>query len=1350
MAPLTRNTALGGKPVPFDLLPFAAPLALLLSAAIAFITPRRSVRSVARLAEAAALVAIAVAVIAAVALITHGPVDSRVIGLSGVGFSARLDAVSMTLALLVSFVGWIVVRYSATYLDGEARQGHFTGWLCVTLAAVLLLVLSGDVVQLVLAWVATSLGLHRLLLFYPDRVAAQRAARKKFVTARAADAALVGAAALLVISYGTSNIAAILTAARAGEGGGLAVAAAGLLAIAALLKSAQFPLHGWLTEVMEAPTPVSALLHAGVINAGGFLLIRFADVMLLAPGILAVLVMIGGLTALFGGLVMLTQPAVKTSLAWSTVAQMGFMIMQCGLALFPLALLHIVAHSLYKAHSFLASGGAVERIAVARRPGPVAIPNTKAVGRAFLVALGIYGAIGAAFGFHHQSPQGIALGAILIFGIAYLFAQGFADAAPRALTRRVAVYAVAASIGYFALHGLAQWLTTDALPATPMPGPLEWALIVLAVLSFGLVAIAQAMFPLWAYHPAAAGLRVHLSNGVYANALFDRLLGGWTVQPVRMSGKERKPMAKRFEPQTVDPSALFEAADAAARAIPPVWPLASSVAVNPYFGQRDQTLAETAALLARVAGAPVTMPRDWYRARIADGTVSDDDLAAALAIAPAALRPASVAALKAATERPSTPIAALPTIADLAAKASGIDWPGIIAERFGAWAAAYFDEGQALWAAPKGRSAYAAWQAVATHDLTPEIAGLVGFASFVADAPETASDALTRAAAHMGLPRGAAPTYFHSLLITLGGWAQYARYKRWQAQLAGTDDATITDFLSIRLLWEEALFAGYAPLIAEQWDAAIATHAQPVAPSADAIVDAILQEACERAAQRDLGRTLSAAHPVADPTPVILQAAFCIDVRSEVFRRALESVHPGVQTLGFAGFFGLTASHRRFASDVAEHRLPVLLNAGLASRSGEIAEADADTLARYKARATRAWGRFKLAAVSSFAFVEAAGPVYIGKLLRDAFALHANAVPNDPQPHAEPPLDLSARVGVAESILRSMSLTRDVARLVLLVGHGANVVNNPHASGLHCGACGGYSGEVNARLLAGLLNDPAIRDGLRARHIAIPPTTLFLAALHDTTTDTVFLYAEDHPSPQHRAAVIRARGLLADAGALTRGERALRLPRALGESSLARRSRDWAETRPEWALAGCKAFIAAPRTRTMGKSLQGRAFLHDYDWRDDASFGVLELIMTAPVVVASWISLQYYGSSVAPDLFGGGNKLLHNVVGGIGVVEGNGGTLRAGLPWQSLHDGTALAHEPLRLSVCIEAPREAMTAILERHPAVRALFDNRWLHLFALDDAGQMAWRYRGDLAWEAVVAAELAVAPARDPAVQA
>ncbi len=516
--------------MPIQLLPLLAPAVLLAGALAGFLEPGRRPRLCLGLAEAAAIIAVLIALASVASLIVDGVGASPLIGRAGAGLSARVDAVSAAMLLLVSFIGWVVVRYSATYLDGEARQGAFTGWLCLTLACVMLLVVSGNLIQLVGAWIATSLALHRLLLFYPERVGAQRGARKKFVTARLGDAALIGASVILVLVYRTTDIGAILHAARSGRGDGLALTAAGLLAIAALLKSAQFPTHGWLTEVMEAPTPVSALLHAGVVNAGGFLLIRFADVMLLAPGVLAALVMIGGFTAIFGAMVMLTQPTVKTSLAWSTVAQMGFMILECGLALFPLALLHILAHSLYKAHSFLVSGGAVDRVAAIGRPGPVAIPGAGAVGRAFLAALAIYVLVGLAFGFQHKSPQAVALGAILILGVAYLLAQGFADAAPGALTRRTAVYAVATSIGYFALQVVAVRLTAGVLPPAPTPGPLEWALIVLAVITFGLVAIVQAMFPLWAYHPAAAGLRVHLSNGFYANAVFDRLLGGWSVR----------------------------------------------------------------------------------------------------------------------------------------------------------------------------------------------------------------------------------------------------------------------------------------------------------------------------------------------------------------------------------------------------------------------------------------------------------------------------------------------------------------------------------------------------------------------------------------------------------------------------------------------------------------------------------------------------------------------------------------------------------------------------------------------------------------------------------------------------
>ena len=770
------------------------------------------------------------------------------------------------------------------------------------------------------------------------------------------------------------------------------------------------------------------------------------------------------------------------------------------------------------------------------------------------------------------------------------------------------------------------------------------------------------------------------------------------------------------------------AIDAAIHAIPPLWPLATSVAVNPFLGQGGEPLGVAAARLGRAAGARATMPRAWYRERIADGRIRDQDLAAALAAASDPQRPQDLAALKRAAAGEGTSPRALPTIAELAEAATGTDWPGLVAERIGAWAAGHFDRGQALWAAPRHGGAYRRWRTFASHDLTPEIAGLKGFCTHAATAPTGAHEATVRAVATLGLGAAEQEAYFHRLLMDLGGWAQYARYLLWQAGLDGRTDTTAAELLALRLVWEEALLQRCGERVAATWQAARAAYAQPLALTADLVVDAILQEAAERAGQRALAATLAAPLEETSAAAPSLQAAFCIDVRSEVFRRALEAADPGIRTMGFAGFFGLPVSHRDFASDTEELRLPVLLAPALRTRSSGTEQAERS--ARLSARATRAWGRFKLAAVSSFAFVEASGPIYVARLLRDALGRGAVTRAAAPAPQLARSLDPMARVALAERVLRAMSMTQGFARLVLLVGHGAGVVNNPHASALHCGACGGHKGEVNARLLAGLLNEPGTRKGLARRGIAIPDDTLFVAALHDTTADAVTLFDGDAPSEGHLEDLALARRWLDRAGKAARAERVLRLPQGGGAESLLRRGRDWSQVRPEWALAGCQAFLAAPRSRTQGRSLHGRAFLHDYDWTADRDFAVLELIMTAPVVVASWISLQYYGSAVAPEVFGSGNKLLHNVTGGLGVVEGNGGTLRAGLPLQSVGDGERLVHDPLRLSVCIEAPREAMSAVLERHPEVRALFDNRWLHLFALGPDGQMAWRYAGDLAW--------------------
>jgi NAD(P)H-quinone oxidoreductase subunit 5 len=514
-------------PVTLTMAPMLAPAVLLAAALFAATRPGRRPVGVPHLAEGAALVALALAVGGLVQLLATGPA-ALVLG-SGAGLLAlRLDAIAATMALLVAFVGWVVVRYSRRYLDGEAREGRFHALMLGTLAAVMVLVQAGSLAVMVAAFVAVGAGLRQLLLFYPDRPAARRAAAKFTLVWGAGSLSVAGAAALFWTAFGTADLAAISTAA----GHGLTPAAQGavaLLVLAAALKTAAFPLHGWLTEVMEAPTPVSALLHAGVVNAGGFLLIRMADAVQASPGAMAALVMIGGLTALFGAVVMLTQSAVKTALAWSTVAQMGFMLLQCGLGLWALALLHIVAHAMYKAHAFLASGGAVVAVESARRPGPVAVPGLGAVARAFLIALVLYAAVAAGFTAlaGEKSPQALALGAILVFGVAYLVAQGLADAAPAALTQRTAAVSVAAAVAYFAFHQVAGLVWGAALPAAPTAGALEWALIVLAILSFGLVAVAQALFPLWAHHPAAAGLRVHLANGLYLNATLDRLIGGF-------------------------------------------------------------------------------------------------------------------------------------------------------------------------------------------------------------------------------------------------------------------------------------------------------------------------------------------------------------------------------------------------------------------------------------------------------------------------------------------------------------------------------------------------------------------------------------------------------------------------------------------------------------------------------------------------------------------------------------------------------------------------------------------------------------------------------------------------------
>lgn len=507
-----------------SLFAYILPLALFIAAVVAFAGPGLRPRRQLKLVEGASILALVGAVVLLFAAITSGPMTSQLIGAAGLGLQIRIDALSATMALLVAFIGWVVIRYSATYMEGDARQGEFTGGLALVLGFVLMLVTSGNIVQLILGWIGTSLSLHRLLLFYGDRPVARLAAGKKFLFARLGDVFLITAAVILVLGAGTGEIAAITASIAAGDIPAGAGVAAVCLAGTALLKSAQFPTHGWLTEVMDAPTPVSALLHAGVVNAGGFLVLRFADLFLAAPIAMGVLAIVGGMTAALASLVVLTQPAVKSGLAWSTVAQMGFMLLQCGLGAFGAALLHIVAHSLYKAHAFLGSGSVVD-LARAKLGHKIIPARPRDVVLALCVSLSAVGVTGWAFGVTLATkPALIVLAAVLVMGLAHLIAVSMGQVSKGSLVIRASLAAFGLSALYFALQLGVETLTAGTLPVTGEVASGLQVIMALMIVVFATAAMVQILAPVRLAQGRWRGLSTHLRNGLYITPVLNRIL----------------------------------------------------------------------------------------------------------------------------------------------------------------------------------------------------------------------------------------------------------------------------------------------------------------------------------------------------------------------------------------------------------------------------------------------------------------------------------------------------------------------------------------------------------------------------------------------------------------------------------------------------------------------------------------------------------------------------------------------------------------------------------------------------------------------------------------------------------
>jgi hypothetical protein len=309
-------------------------------------------------------------------------------------------------------------------------------------------------------------------------------------------------------------------------------------------------------------------------------------------------------------------------------------------------------------------------------------------------------------------------------------------------------------------------------------------------------------------------------------------------------------------------------------------------------------------------------------------------------------------------------------------------------------------------------------------------------------------------------------------------------------------------------------------------------------------------------------------------------------------------------------------------------------------------------------------------------------------------------------------IPLDDKVAIVKSAF-DLTGWKKFAPLVVFAGHGSHTANNPFASSLDCGACAASPGRHNARMLAKLANLPEVREVLATKYsLAIPHDTVFIGAEHNTTTDEIEIFDAEVPA-SHLEQLKQLKASLKQAQQTATKDR---LGVENSVSMAERKANDWGETRPEWGLAKNAGFIVAPRALTKSANLHSRCFLHSYDWRQDLEGKALEGIMQGPMVVTQWINNHYYFSTVDNKTFGGGSKITHNITGKFGVVQGNGGDLKMGLPLQSVSEtDSKMYHQPLRLSVFINAPLAVITGILSRNENLKTLLDNEWIYLMVMD-----------------------------------
>jgi uncharacterized protein YbcC (UPF0753/DUF2309 family) len=602
-------------------------------------------------------------------------------------------------------------------------------------------------------------------------------------------------------------------------------------------------------------------------------------------------------------------------------------------------------------------------------------------------------------------------------------------------------------------------------------------------------------------------------------------------------------------------------------------------------------------------------------------------------------------------------------------------------------------------------------------------------------------------------------------MARLPGWAGHIRWRTDHAdrELIAAAPGTMADLLA---LWMLLVRAGVADRPEDKpressVAAALADHFsinpgqlkggapalfESVAYLSEGELGGIFMRAAERTYANTMVPQLESAvraGPPREASPAA-QLVFCIDVRSEPFRRVLES-QGNYETLGYAGFFGLPVALHPVGADRRRRLLPVLL-----SPQHEVAETvvvgqedEARAVVDVQRRDAQGAALFSAAKAgpgTSFATAEATGPFAALAMAARTLAPRAsqrarNALNARRAKALRPSVDscagyggftLEEKIGYAAALFHLTGLGMNTARLVVLTGHGGSAVNNPYAAALDCGACGGHAGGSNARLLAAMLNDPQVRSGLAAQGKTLPSETLFLAAEHNTTTDEVTIFDTGSVPETHQNDLRVLVADLAKAAQANRARRAAQLGRSAKDLLVG--ASHWGEVRPEWGLARNASFIVGPRWMTAGVDLDGRSFLHSYDWQQDEDGNALATILTAPMVVAQWINCQYLFSTVDNHRYGSGDKVTQNVLGGIGVVQGNGGDLRVGLPRQSLFadDGQPF-HTPQRLLTVVLAPLEHVETIVEANDILGQLFGNGWVQLVVIDPSTGKALRWRGD-----------------------